>query len=222
MGWARNTPLHVWGSSGYTPELGITALAQHVMGAAEWHIQNKQSILPRGGMTIVPHEIDISKFSPETPRQLAYDERGVKIYAFPVIHALAGIYGFPAGMERTYVCLHRRQSAEHSFEAEQGAKGARVYWRFMRFSHLQKNSPTITICRFNQPPRGVMEEHTTPAELGQVYTIAKPWYRACVVILPQDENPLSLRRRSSRHTRARKTGTNAGSSNAVLLLPVVL
>ena len=35
MGWARNTPLNVWGSSGYTPELGITALTQHITGAAE-------------------------------------------------------------------------------------------------------------------------------------------------------------------------------------------
>jgi len=77
MGWARNTPLQVWGSSGYTPELGITALSQHIVGASEWHIQNKQSILPRGGMTIVAHEIDISKFSPEHPRELAYDENGV-------------------------------------------------------------------------------------------------------------------------------------------------
>jgi len=71
MGWARNTPLHVWGASGYTPELGVTAFTQNVRAAAEWHIQNKQSILPQGGMTLVPHEIDYSKFSPEQPRQLA-------------------------------------------------------------------------------------------------------------------------------------------------------
>jgi hypothetical protein len=74
MGWARNTPLHVWGSSGYTPELGITAFTRNIRAAAEWHIQNKQSILPKAGMTLVPHEVDYTKFSPEHPRELAYDE----------------------------------------------------------------------------------------------------------------------------------------------------
>lgn len=169
MGWARNTPLHVWGSSGFTPELGITALAQHIVGAAEWHIQNKQSILPRGGMTIVPHEIDISKFSPETPRQLAYDKNGVKIYAFPVIHGLAGSMGFRLewnGLTFVYTA----DSQPSTFEAEQGA-GADVFIHeifpsaeeFAHYNHMPL-----------QAAEGVMEEHTTPAELGQVYTIAKP------------------------------------------------
>ena len=72
----------------------MTAFTQHIRAAAEWHIQNKQNILPVGGMTLIPHEIDYSKFSPEEPRQLAYDENGVKIYAFPVIHALAGSMGY--------------------------------------------------------------------------------------------------------------------------------
>jgi ribonuclease Z len=169
MGWARNTPLHVWGSSGYTPELGITALTEHIVGAAEWHIQNKQSILPRGGMTIVPHEIDISKFSPNTPRQLAYDENGVKIYAFPVIHALAGSMGFRLEWKgRTFV--YTADSQPSTFEAEQG-KGADVFIHeifpsaeeFAHYNHMPI-----------QAAEGVMEEHTTPAELGQVYSIAKP------------------------------------------------
>jgi ribonuclease Z len=159
----------VWGSSGYTPELGITALTQHVVGAAEWHIQNKQSILPRGGMTIVPHEIDISKFSPETPRQLAYDENGVKIYAFPVIHALAGSMGFRLEWKgRTFV--YTADSQPSTFEAEQG-KGADVFIHEIfpsaeEFAHYNH--------RPIQAAEGVMEEHTTPAELGQVYSIAKP------------------------------------------------
>ena len=30
MGWARNTPLHVWGPSGTTPELGTAEFAKHI------------------------------------------------------------------------------------------------------------------------------------------------------------------------------------------------
>ena len=30
MGWSRNTPLHMWGSSGHTPELGTAAFVNHI------------------------------------------------------------------------------------------------------------------------------------------------------------------------------------------------
>ena len=39
MGWARNTPLHVWGPSGSTPELGTAAFTENIRKAAEWHVQ---------------------------------------------------------------------------------------------------------------------------------------------------------------------------------------
>ena len=34
MGWARNTPLRVWGASGHTPELGTKAFTENVLKAA--------------------------------------------------------------------------------------------------------------------------------------------------------------------------------------------
>ena len=169
MGWARNTPLHVWGASGYTPDLGVTAFTQHIRAAAEWHIQNKQNILPVGGMTLIPHEIDYSKFSPEEPRQLAYDENGVKIYAFPVIHALAGSMGYRLEWNgRTLV--YTADSQPSTFEAEQ-SKGADVF--------IHEIFPSAEeFAYYNHMPieaaEGVMEEHTQPDELGQVFTISEP------------------------------------------------
>ena len=169
MGWARNTPLHLWGSSGYTPGLGITAFARRVREAAEWHIQNKKSILPNGGMTIVPHPIDYSKFSPEHPRELAYDENGVMIWAFPVVHALAGSMGYRLewnGLTFVYTA----DSKQSTFEAEQG-KGADVF-----IHEIMPNAEEFAF--YNHMPiqaaEGVMEEHTGAAELGRVYSIAKP------------------------------------------------
>jgi len=169
MGWARNTPLHVWGASGYTPELGITAFTENVREASEWHIQSKQNLLPIGGMTIVPHVIDYSKFSPEHPRQLAYNENGVKIYAFPVIHVIAGSMGYRLEWKgRTFV--YTADSVPSTFEAEQG-KGADVF--------IHEIMPSAEeFAHYNHMPiqhgENVMSEHTTPAELGRVYTIAKP------------------------------------------------
>lgn len=75
------------------PEVWLTgALPDHY--TAEWHVQSKQSVLPTGGTKIVPHEVDISNFSPDNPRQLVYDENKVKSYAFPVVHTIAGAMGY--------------------------------------------------------------------------------------------------------------------------------
>jgi ribonuclease Z len=120
-------------------------------------------------MTIVPHEVDYSKFSPEEPRQLAYDENGVKIYAFPVIHVIAGSMGYRLewnGLTFVYTA----DSQPSTFEAEQGM-GADVFIHeifpsaeeFAHYNHMSM-----------QHSQNVMGEHTTPAELGRVYGIAKP------------------------------------------------
>ena len=169
MGWARNTPLQLWGASGYTPELSISKFAENVRQASEWHIQNKQSILPLGGMTIVANEIDYNKFSPETPKQLVYKENGVKIFAFPVVHALAGSVGYRLewnGLTFVYVS----DSQPSTFEAEQG-KGADVYIHEV-FPYAEEFS------RYARVPlpgaEGVLEEHTTADQLGRVFSIAKP------------------------------------------------
>ena len=169
MGWARNTPLQIWGSSGYRPDLGVTAFAKNVMAAAKWHIEHKQNILAKGGMLIQAHEIDINKFSPKNPRQIAYDKDGVKIYAFPVIHALAGSMGYRLEW-KDRVFVYTADSQPSTFEAEQG-KNADVFihevfpssQEFGHYNHL----PT-------KAAEGVTEEHTTPAELGRVYSLAKP------------------------------------------------
>ena len=169
MGWARNTPLHVWGASGYTPELGITAFTENVREAAEWHIQSKQNLLPTGGMTIVPHVIDYNKFSPKQPRQLAYDENGVKIYAFPVIHVIAGSMGYRLEW-KGLTFVYTADSVPSTFEAEQG-KGADVFIHEIMPSaeeFAENNHMSI------QHGENVMSEHTTPAELGRIYTIARP------------------------------------------------
>ena len=169
MGWARNTPLQLWGSSGYTPELGIKAFAANIRQASEWHIQNKQNILAKGGMTIVANEIDYNKFSPENPRQLVYEENGVKIFAFPIVHALAGTVGFRLewnGLTFVYVS----DSQPSTFEAEQG-KGADVFIDEIfpyaeEFAHYAR----MPI----EAAEGVLEEHTTADKLGRIFSIAKP------------------------------------------------
>ena len=169
MGWARNTPLHVWGPSGTTPELGTAAFTENIRKAAEWHVQSKRDLLPTGGTTIVPHEIDVSKFSPENPRLLVYDENGVKIYAFPVVHCIEGSLGYRLEWNGL-VFVYTADSEPSTFEAEQ-AKGADV------FIHEVFPSPEDFAAITKMPlehSKNALGEHTLPEELGLVFSIAKP------------------------------------------------
>jgi ribonuclease Z len=169
MGWARNTPLHVWGPSGTTPELGTAAFTENVRKAAEWHVQSKRDLLPTGGTTITSHEIDVSKFSPENPRQLVYDENGVKIYAFPVVHCIEGSLGYRLEWNGL-VFVYTADSEPSTFEAEQG-KGADV------FIHEVFPSPEEFAALTKMPlehAENALGEHTLPEELGLVFSIAKP------------------------------------------------
>jgi len=169
MGWARNTPLHVWGPSGTTPELGTAAFTENIRQAAEWHVQSKRDLLPTGGTTIVCHEIDVSEFSPENPRQLVYDENGVKIYAFPVVHCIEGSLGYRLEWNG-FVFVYTADSEPSTFEAEQG-QGADV------FIHEVFPSPEDFAAHTKMPlehAENALGEHTLPEELGVVFSIAKP------------------------------------------------
>ena len=169
MGWARNTPLRVWGPSGTTPELGTAAFTKNIRAAAEWHVQSKRNLLPTGGTTIVTTEIDASKFSPENPRQLVYNEDGVKIYAFPVVHCIEGSLGYRLEWnDRVFV--YTADSEASTFEAEQ-AKGADV------FIHEVFPSAEDFATHAKMPlehAANALSEHTVPKELGIIFDIAKP------------------------------------------------
>jgi ribonuclease Z len=85
-GWlsGRYTPLHVYGPSGATPELGIEAHIGHIRDAWKWDVSARKGTLPDAGGEIEAHEFDHSKTA------VIYDENGVQITSFPAIHIMDG------------------------------------------------------------------------------------------------------------------------------------
>ena len=72
MGWARNTPLHVWGASGKTDDLGIAAICRAFEAAASWHVESKRGIVPStGARRTIEAVIRVSDWSVDT---LSYRE----------------------------------------------------------------------------------------------------------------------------------------------------
>jgi len=169
MGWARNTPLHIWGSSGSTPELGVAAFADHVQKAAYWHTLSKTGIVASGGMKLVSHEFDASQFSPTNRRALVYEENNVKIYAFPTDHILIGAVGYRLewnglSMAFTGDSIPTRHEAEQSNEVD-----VFIHELFIDApTFAEKNNMPLQVAQ------NVVDEHTSADMLGRVFSIANP------------------------------------------------
>jgi ribonuclease Z len=76
-GWTygRRTPLRVWGPP------GTEKIVDHLRGIYEWDIETRLDALPPGG-----HEIECTEFGQDCVIYDSYDEGGVRITAFKVVH----------------------------------------------------------------------------------------------------------------------------------------
>jgi len=81
----RYTPLHFYGPSGSSPELGSKAYVEHLTKAYAWDIATRSGALPDGGGKIVVHEFDYMQ-----ENQIIYQKNGVTIRSWPAIHSLDG------------------------------------------------------------------------------------------------------------------------------------
>jgi len=89
-GWigGRYTPLHVWGPSGATPELGTASMVNHIEKAWAWDVFARSGVLPDAGGKLVAHEFDFSKTA------VIYEKNGVAITSFPAIHIMDGAVSY--------------------------------------------------------------------------------------------------------------------------------
>ena len=85
----RYTPLHVYGASGATPELGTKAAVDALVRVLAWDIKGRTGLLPDAGGEIVPHEFDY-----KAENQIVYQKNGVKITSWPAIHSLDGAVSY--------------------------------------------------------------------------------------------------------------------------------
>jgi ribonuclease Z len=81
----RYTPLHVYGGSGETPELGTRAAVEALLKALAWDIKSRTGLLPDAGGQVIPHEFDY-----KNENQPVYEKNGVRITSWPAIHSLDG------------------------------------------------------------------------------------------------------------------------------------
>jgi len=81
----RYTPLHLYGPSGSSPEMGTKAFAAAMKTGYAWDIAGRSGALPDAGGQIVVHEFDYKQVN-----AVVYQENGVTIRSWPAIHVLDG------------------------------------------------------------------------------------------------------------------------------------
>jgi ribonuclease Z len=86
-GWlsGRYTPIHIYGPTGSTPELGTKAFVEGMQKGYAWDLATRSGALPDKGAQIVVHEFDYKQVN-----KVVYEEKGVTIRSWPAIHSLDG------------------------------------------------------------------------------------------------------------------------------------
>lgn len=86
-GWlsGRYTPIHLYGPTGSTPELGTKAFAEAMKKGYAWDLETRSGALPDLGAQIEVHEFDFKQMN-----EVVYKENGVTIRSWPAIHSLDG------------------------------------------------------------------------------------------------------------------------------------
>jgi ribonuclease Z len=85
----RFTPIHIYGPSGSTPEMGTKAFVEGMKAGYAWDIAGRSGALPDAGGQIVVHEFDYKAVN-----AIVYQENGVTIRSWPAIHLLDGPVSF--------------------------------------------------------------------------------------------------------------------------------
>lgn len=86
-GWlsGRYDPIHIYGPTGSTPELGTAAFVKGMQAGYAWDLQTRAGALPDAGA-----EIEVHEFNFRQENETVYEENGVVIRSWPAIHSLDG------------------------------------------------------------------------------------------------------------------------------------
>ncbi len=86
-GWlsGRYTPIHLYGPTGSSPELGTKAFAEAMKKGYAWDLATRSGALPDAGAQIVVHEFEYKQMN-----EIVYQKNGVTIRSWPAIHSLDG------------------------------------------------------------------------------------------------------------------------------------
>jgi len=81
-------PVAVWGPSGTEPRLGTRHFVESIQEALAWDTEGSRGPINPASLEMTVTEFDFSR------TQVVYEENGVTVTSFPVVHALSGAVGY--------------------------------------------------------------------------------------------------------------------------------
>ena len=160
----RFSPLRVWGPSGSRPELGTKAAIEAMEKMYLWDLEGRLGQTDVRGFATEVTEFDYKKV------QVVYEEDGVKITAFPAIHAIDGSVSYRLDWNGLSFVFSSDTYPNQWFI--QQAKGADlvIHECFIAVPDLVK--------RYGLTPEAALQVgtqiHTPPEAFGKVMSIVEP------------------------------------------------
>ena len=165
-GWlnGRYTPLHVYGPSSSSPQLGTKVHIDHVRAAWAWDVTSRAGTLPDAGGEIVAHEFDFSKTA------VVYDQNGVKVVSFPAIHIRDGSVSFRLEWEGLSFVFGGDSVPNKWFEKEAANADVVVHECFF----TPEQWMDISGFPYKQAYWVTSKIHTPPEGFGKLMSMVKP------------------------------------------------
>ena len=158
-------PVRVWGPSGTEPRLGTRHFVEAIEEALAWDTAAGAGAINPDSMKIGVTEFDFMQ------TQVVYEENGVKITSFPVIHALSGAVGYRidfAGL--TFVHSGDTRAGWPLVRACEGGVDLLIHECFPPAAALAAASG-LSIERATM---ALNAAHTSPSAAGKVFGLVKP------------------------------------------------
>lgn len=158
-------PVFVWGPSGTEPRFGTLHFARAIEEALAWDTEAGAGAINPESMKLVATEFDYSK------TQVVYEQNGVKVTAFPVIHAASGAVGYRldfAGL--SFVFSGDARPSWSLVRASEGGVDLLIHECFPPAAVLAAESG-LSIERATM---ALNAAHTSPKGAGKVFSLVKP------------------------------------------------
>jgi ribonuclease Z len=158
-------PVYVWGPSGTEPRLGTRHFVEGIEEALAWDTAAGHGAFNPESMKIVVSEFDFSK------TQVVYEENGVRVISFPVVHALSGAVGYRVDFAGLSVVFSGDTRACWPLvRACKGGVDLLIHECFPPAAMLAAASGLS----IEQATIAINRAHTSPKAAGKVFGLVKP------------------------------------------------
>ena len=158
-------PIYVWGPSGTEPRLGTRHFVEAIEEALAWDTEAGGGAINPDSMRIVVSEFDFSQ------TQVVYEENGVKVTSFPVVHAKSGAVGYRIDFaELSFVFSGDTRACWPLVRACEGGVDLLIHECFPPAAALAAASGLS----IERATIAINAAHTSPRAAGKVFAFVKP------------------------------------------------